>query len=83
MKYQKISKKKKKKIVIYILYTKFIKVYAVVEKLTLVEPFVMLKNVGQNIILLTINQNQENILLIMKDSPFCGVFYLLLQKMVT
>ena len=59
-----------------------IKVYAVVEKLTLVKPFAMSKNVCQNIILLTINQNQSNILLITKNTPFCGVFYLLLQKTV-
>ena len=59
-----------------------IKVPAVVEKLTLVKPFAMSKNVGQNIILLIINQNQLNILLITKNTPFCGVFYLLLQKMV-
>ena len=52
------------------------------EKHTLVKPFVMSKNVGQNIILLIINQNQLNILLITKNTPFCGVFYLLLQKMV-
>ena len=32
--------------------------------------------------LLIINQNQLNILLIMMKTPFCGVFYLLLQKMV-
>ena len=63
-------------------YATFIKVYAIVEKLTLVKPFVMLKNVGQNIILLIINQNQLNILLITKNTLFSGVFYLLLQKMV-
>ena len=63
-------------------HAKLIKVYAVVEKLTLVKPFLMLKNVGQNIIMLIINQNQPNILLIKKNTPFCGVFYFLLQKMV-
>ena len=57
-------------------------VYAVVEKLTLVKPFVMLKNVGQNIILLTTHLNQPNFLLITKNTPFCGVFYLMHQKMV-
>ena len=67
---------------IYIRHAKFIKVYAVVEKLTLVKPFVMLKNVGQSIILLIISQNQPNILLITKNTPFCGAFYSLLQKMV-
>ena len=67
---------------IYIRHAKFIKIYAVVEKLTLVKPFVMLKNVGQNIIRLIINRNQPNILLITKNTPFCGVFYLLLQNMV-
>ena len=55
---------------------------AVVEKLALVKPFVMLKNVGQNTILLRINQNQPNVLLIRNNTSFCGVFYLLLQKMV-
>ena len=65
---------------IYIRYAKFIKVYAAVEKLTLVKPLVMLKNGGQIIILLIINQNQLNILPITKNTPFCGVFYLLLQK---
>ena len=58
------------------------KVYAVVETLTLVKPFAMLKNVGQNIILLITNQSQLNILLMMKNTPLCKVFYLLLQKMV-
>ena len=58
------------------------KVYAVVEKLIQVKPFVMLKNVVQNIILLIINQNQPNILLITKNTPFFGVFCLLLQNMV-
>ena len=58
------------------------KVYAVVEKRALVKPLVMLKNVGQNINLLVINQNQQNILLITNSTLFCGVFYLLLQKMV-
>ena len=53
-------------------------VYAVMEKLTLVKPFVILKNVDQNIIRLAINQNQPNILLVMKNTPFCCVFYLLL-----
>ena len=53
---------------------KIYKVYTVVEKLTLVKPFIMLKNVGQNIILLIINQNQLNILLIMNSTLFCGVF---------
>ena len=64
----------------FIVYKK--KVYAVVKKPMLVIPFVMLKNVGQNIILLIIYQNQLNILLITKNFPFCGVFYLLLQKMI-
>ena len=53
-----------------------------VEKLALMKPFVMLKNVGQNTILKAINQNQSNILLIMKSTPYCGVFYFLIQKMV-
>ena len=57
-------------------------IYVVVEKLKLVKPFIMLKNVGQNIILLTINQSQPNILLITKNTPFCGVFYLMLRKIV-
>ena len=34
----------------------------------------------QKIILLTINQNRQNILMNMKDTPFRGVFLLLLQK---
>ena len=58
--------------------SKYCKVNVVEEKLTLVKPFVMLKNVGQNIILLAINPNQPNILLITKNTPSCGVFYLLL-----
>ena len=58
------------------------KVHAVVEELTLVNPLVMSKNVGQNIILLIINWNKLNILLITKNNHFRGVFYLLLQKMV-
>ena len=57
-------------------------VYAVVKKLALIKPFVMLKNVGQNIILLAINQNQPNILLTTKSTLFCRVFYSLLQKVV-
>ena len=36
---------------------KFIKVYAVMEKVKLVKPFAMMTTVGQNEILLTINQN--------------------------
>ena len=39
-------------------------------------------NLRVSLILLTKNQNQPNVLLIMKSTPFCGVFYLLLQKMV-
>ena len=41
----------------YDMAVQFIKVYAVMEKLKLVKPFVMMTNVGQNEILLTINQN--------------------------
>ena len=63
-------------------HAKIINVYAVVEKHALMKPFVMLKNVGQNIILLAINQNQPNILLITKNTLFCRVFYSLLQKVV-
>ena len=44
------------------------------EKPTSVKQFVVLKKHVQNIILLTINQNQPNILLITKDAPSCGVF---------
>ena len=36
------------------------------------KPFVMLKNVGQNVILLTINHNRPNISLITKNTPFWG-----------
>ena len=75
-------------IVIYICHAKFMNVNAVVEKLTLVKPFAVSRNVGQNIILLRINQNQPNILLITKNillltknTPSSGVFYLLLKKM--
>ena len=57
------------------------KPYAVVEKHALVKPFVMLKNVAQNTILLTINQNKQKIFLVVKNTPFYGVFNLLLQKM--
>ena len=35
--------------------------------------FVMLKNVGQNIILLILNQNQLNILLITKHTFLCSI----------
>ena len=52
------------------------------EKFTLVKPLVMLKNVGQNIILLIMNQNQLNILLVIKNTSFSGIFYLMPQKMV-
>ena len=65
---------------IYIRYAKFIKVHAAVKKPTLVKRFVMSKNVGQIIFLLVIDLNQLSILLITKNTLFCGVFYLLLQK---
>lgn len=62
------------KTLIYNCLVKFIKVHVVRKTLALVKQFIRLTNIGENTILLTINQNWQNLLLIMKDIPSGRVF---------